>query len=88
MHSPRLLHCPAALLLLLTFTGCAGPTKEGVTKSDDYEYVTPLGSNIPVLVKKGQKAQTASPTATMSGDQAANAIHGGGSQMTPIKGSP
>lgn len=74
----------------LVLAGCNGAptTKDAVVKSDDYEYVTPLGSNIPVLVRKGQRPDTASPTASMSGDQATNAIHGGGGQMPASKGTP
>jgi hypothetical protein len=90
MKTPIALPRLAAVVSLLVLAGCAGPTtpKDGIAKSDDYEYVTPLGSNIPVLVRKGQQPATTSPTATLSGEQAANAIHGGGQQMTPIKGSP
>ena len=78
----------ALIVSALAIAGCNGAPngKDGVAKSDDYEYVTPLGSNIPVLVRKGQQASTASPTASMSGDQAASAMHGGGGQMKSIPG--
>jgi hypothetical protein len=76
------------LVLAVAFGGCAGqPTdKTGVAAGDEYESVTPLGSNIPVLVKKGTKPATASPTDTVSADQAANAIHGGGGQFSTPAG--
>jgi hypothetical protein len=63
--------------------GCAGPSGEAKTAdAGAYEWVTPLGSNIPVRVPKGQgAASTTSPTATLNGEQATNAISsaGGGS---------
>ena len=52
----------------------------------EYEYVTPLGSNIPVRVPKGSKATNVnSPTETMTGDQAANMIQRAGA-VTPNNG--
>ncbi len=78
---------PTLLPLLLAaaaLTGCAGKTDQTngkVADSSEYEYVTPLGSNIPVRVKKGQTAQSAtSPSATMSGDAAQGMMHGAGGQ--------
>lgn len=74
---------PGAALLALTAAGCAGPTGETKTASaGEYEWVTPLGSSIPVRVPKGQgAASTTSPSSTLSGEQATNAISsaGGGS---------
>lgn len=70
-------------LLILAATGCAGPTAETKTaNAGDYEWVTPLGSNIPVRVPKGQgAASTTSPSASLTGEQATNAVSsaGGGS---------
>ena len=63
-----------------SLAGCANPSQKNA-KADDanYEWVTPLGSNVPVRVLKGQTAQTSSPTGTMTADQTAQAIHGAGS---------
>jgi hypothetical protein len=69
-------------LLLVASAGCAGPTADSKTAGTDYEWVTPLGSNVPVRVPKGQSAaSTTSPSATLTGEQATNAISsaGGGS---------
>ena len=79
----------ARTLIALTvpvFAGCANPAadKKGVlANKDDYEMVTPLGSNIPVRVKKGEKPATVSPTDTMSGEDMAQAIHRAGGQSKP-----
>ena len=73
---------------VIALAGCANQTKEPKTivSGDDYEYVTPLGSNIPVRVKKGEKASSTSPTASISGEEATNALHGGGSQVGAMPG--
>lgn len=80
----------AALLLtaLAFLSGCATsapPDQKQAVAAEDYEWVTPLGSNIPVRVKKGEKAAGTSPTGTMTGDQMSQAIRGAGAP-TP-KGS-
>ena len=79
MKTPRLLIIAA---LLAGLVGCESTNapKAGTTASAaEYEYVTPLGSNIPVKVLKGQTATNGvSPTSTMTGEQAANAIHSAG----------
>jgi len=76
------------MLTAFALAGCgnAPAGKPAIVGGHDYEYVTPLGSNIPVLVKKGQRPATASPTDTVSADQAASAIHGAGGQIAPIAG--
>ena len=53
-----------AAVLVVALAGCAGQPNDSkkIVSGDDYEYVTPLGSNIPVRVKKGEKPVTASPT--------------------------
>jgi hypothetical protein len=80
----------SGVLLLCTeaFVGCAGPGAPKHAADDgEYEYVTPVGSNIPVRVRKGQTAtSTTSPTATMSGEQAANMLHGAGGQTSGTAG--
>ncbi len=74
----------------LTAASCASQatTKEAKADQGEYEYVTPLGSNIPVRVKKGQTAATTSPTANVSADDAANMLHGSGGQMGQLTGKP
>jgi hypothetical protein len=76
--------CLALLLFsAVTFAGCATQAEKpaGVVVSGaEYEYVTPLGSNIPVRVLKGTKPPTSSPSATISGDEASNLFHGAGGQ--------
>ncbi len=69
--------------------GCAGPDSAAKTAAGgDYEWVTPLGSNIPVRVPKGQGATNANaPTATLGGEQAANAISAGGGGSVSKTGS-
>ena len=76
------------LAAVLTLAGCAGQTtkSDSVASKDEYEYVTPLGSNIPVKVKKGEKVVTMSPTDKVNSTQAANAVHGGGGQMPATPG--
>ena len=79
----------AAALGTLWMAGCAGPGNEPKTAAaGDYEWVTPLGSSIPVRVPKGQGATSAtSPTATMSGEQAASAVSSGGGGSVTKTGS-
>ncbi len=70
-----------SLLTLCTvgLAGCATiPTKDAKADQGEYEWVTPLGSNVPVRVLKGQSAQTVSPTATMNADQATQNIRSAG----------
>lgn len=77
-------HAAFLVLVVLTLAGCAGTPKQASATTGEYEYVTPLGSNIPVRVPKGQSA--ASPTApstTVSGEQAERLIHGAGGQVAP-----
>jgi hypothetical protein len=72
---------PRALLglALLGFGGCAtAPTKDAKADSGEYEWVTPLGSNVPVRVRKGESAPSSSPIGTMNADQATQAIRGAG----------
>ena len=81
------------LTALATFTalalcgGCATTATDKKTAAADseYEYITPLGSNVPVRVKKGQQAASTSPSGTMTADQLGQAVHGAGT-ATP-KGS-
>ena len=77
----------AALGLLAS--GCEttdAAAKKKTADASEYEYVTPLGSNIPVRVKKGTTAaSTTSPTATMTGEQAADMASRSGSS-TPDRG--
>jgi hypothetical protein len=79
----RILFRLGGALLVLAIAGCAGPGGETSTaRPAEYEWVTPLGSNIPVRVLKGQSAASAtSPSSTLNGEQATNAISsaGGGS---------
>lgn len=77
----------ASCILLVSAFALAGCASAPAASDAEYEYVTPLGSNIPVRVKKGEKAATASPTGTVSAEQATNAIRGGGGQMTPPRGA-
>lgn len=57
-------------LLAFGLFGCATTPKEAKADDGEYEMVTPTGSNIPVKVRKGQKAATiSSPTDQMSADQ-------------------
>ena len=77
---------PFCTLALLLLAGCANPAvdKGGVlVNKSDYEMVTPLGSNIPVMVKKGQAPATASPTDTISSDEFAQNVHRAGGQSKP-----
>ncbi|MEY2878973.1 MAG: hypothetical protein RLZZ15_1353 [Verrucomicrobiota bacterium] len=80
--------CVLVLAVAALGGGCATqpPKAAGVIANGEYEYVTPLGSNIPVLVRKGEKPTGASPSETVSGDQATNSIRSGGGQMTPLPG--
>ena len=79
-----------AVTVGLFAAGCASQPAADKAKSTsaEYEYVTPLGSNIPVRVKKGQTATTSSPTATMTGDEAARVLNGAGNQRTQSGGQP
>lgn len=87
MSSRQLL--PTAVALAgFALAGCETTStspKKAATAESDYEYVTPLGSNIPVRVKKGTAANTPSPTETMTGEQAANMIQRAGAS-TPDRG--
>lgn len=74
----------AGLVLAGCETTSTSPKK--ATAESEYEYVTPLGSNIPVRVKKGTTATNPNaPTETMSGEQAANMIQRSGAS-TPDRG--
>ncbi|MDB6095420.1 MAG: hypothetical protein JWM32_2982 [Verrucomicrobia bacterium] len=68
-----------AAFVTIGLLGCATDPakKEAKTDAGEYEYVTPTGSNIPVRVKKGQRAATiASPSDRMTGDQLGTSVHG------------
>jgi hypothetical protein len=61
-----------AVLTATALVGCATTEKSKQAKADDgeYEWVTPVGSNIAVKVRKGQRASAlASPTENLSQDQ-------------------
>ncbi|HUR57638.1 MAG TPA: hypothetical protein VM029_08005 [Opitutaceae bacterium] len=78
----------ALTLAVVALAGCDSTTPKKTTTADnaEYEYVTPLGSNIPVRVRKGTTAtSTTSPTNTLSAEQAANMIQQAGSS-TPDRG--
>lgn len=68
------------LLLTALVTACAHAPKKDVAKPDgaevEYEYVTTLGSNIPVKVPKGSRpaGTTTSPTSTLSTDESQRAL--------------
>jgi hypothetical protein len=88
MHHKRTLLSLVALAAVV-LAGCANTTTQPASKvvdNSEYEYVTPVGSNIPVRVRKGQSAQTASPTATMSGESAQGTMHGAPGQAMIDKG--
>jgi ABC-type Fe3+-hydroxamate transport system substrate-binding protein len=76
------------LAAVLTLAGCASQAtkSDSVASKDEYEYVTPLGSNIPVKVKKGEKVVTMSPTDKVNADQATKAVRSGGGQMPATPG--
>lgn len=80
---------PLLAALGLLAAGCETTDAAAKKKSADtaeYEYVTPLGSNIPVRVRKGTTAASAtSPTSTMTGEQAADLASRSGSS-TPDRG--
>lgn len=81
----------ALLASCIVMCGCATSTaqkKDAKADSAEYEYVTPLGSNIPVKVKKGDTAQTSSPTGSMSGARLENELRSAGGQMGGARGSP
>ncbi|MBS0664008.1 MAG: hypothetical protein JSR48_12150 [Verrucomicrobia bacterium] len=69
-----------ATLLAGVFTGCAtNPTPKDAKADGEYEWVTPVGSNIAVKVRKGQKASTiSSPTDTMTAEQLSSQVHSSG----------
>jgi hypothetical protein len=88
MESPAALR-HFVLVPLLVLAGCANPARDrpGVlVNKDDYESVTPLGSHISVLVKKGQNPANSSQIDTVSADRAENALHSGGGQIAPTPG--
>ncbi|HNC23631.1 MAG TPA: hypothetical protein PLU52_05440 [Opitutaceae bacterium] len=63
------------------FAGCASNPKPKDAKADngEYEWVTPVGSNIAVKVRKGEKASTiGSPTETMTAEQLSTQVHTSG----------
>jgi hypothetical protein len=84
-HLARLVSLGAALCLL---GGCATTPKPATAAAGEYEYVTPLGSNIPVRVPKGQNTapNTTSPTGTMSADQLGTMINSAGGKVPVDKG--
>ena len=62
-----------ASLCVVALCGCATPAatnKEAKSDKDEYVWVTPVGSNIPVRVRKGEHAAVGtSATATMAPEQ-------------------
>jgi hypothetical protein len=78
MTYPRLLLTVASVTALLS--GCATQNQSSqpgqLVDASEYEYVTPVGSNIPVRVRKGTAPQTSSPTTSISGETAQNMMHG------------
>ena len=61
-----------ATLCTLALCGCATPDskKQAKTARDEYVWVTPIGSNIPIRVKKGDVAGTADAgTSTINPDE-------------------
>lgn len=88
MITQRLLLLLASAATVFALSGCettsTGPKKSA--DSGEYEYVTPLGSNIPVRVKKGTTAANKeAPSETMTAEQAANMIQRAGAS-TPDRG--
>ncbi|MBI5692720.1 MAG: hypothetical protein HZC55_21795 [Verrucomicrobia bacterium] len=77
-----------SLLAIVLLAGCAGTPTKTAADGTEYEYVTPLGSNIPVKVPKGQKsaANATSPTATMSADELGAMVNS--SAKAPARGGP
>ncbi len=75
----------AAFCLLV---GCATTPKPTTATAGEYEYVTPIGSNIPVRVPKGQTnaPNATSPTGTMSADQLGTMINSAGGKVPVDKG--
>ena len=66
-------------LVAIGLAGCAAtPTKNAQADDGEYEWVTPLGSNVPVKVRKGQTVQGISPTGTLTAEQTAQAVRGSG----------
>ena len=83
----RLAVLALSTLVAIGLAGCAAtPTKNAQADDGAYEWVTPLGSNVPVKVKKGQAVQGVSPTGTLTAEQTAQAIRGGGAPA-PKSGS-
>ena len=79
MNKHRLSVFALSTLVTVGLAGCAAaPSKNAKADDGEYEWVTPLGSNVPVKVKKGQTVQGISPTGTMTAEQTAQAIRGGG----------
>jgi hypothetical protein len=81
MHTSKITSVLAALALVGGAAGCAtttAPKASGAVADSEYEMVTPIGSNIPVRVRKGSTAETSSPSATISGDAARQMISPGG----------
>lgn len=82
---------PACSLLplaaLLIAGGCAGAPKPSADTAE-YDYVTPIGSNIAVRVPKGQKTapNSTSPTGTMSAEQLGTMINSSGGKVPTDKG--
>ena len=84
LHLPRFLPPLAAVLLA---GGCA-TTPKPTADAGEYEWVTPIGSNIAVRVPKGQKTapNATSPTGTMSAEQLGNLINSSGGKVPLDKG--
>jgi hypothetical protein len=82
MMKHRLPFLAGLAALALAVAGCETANtgaKKTAADNTEYEYVTPLGSNIPVRVPKGSKATNVnSPTENMTGEQAANMIQRAG----------
>lgn len=69
---------PALTLAALALAGCATtsplPEKSIVVSADQTEVIMPVGTHIRSRVLKGQQPLSASPTATMSGEQLDNSL--------------
>lgn len=74
------------LLACLAAPGCVTKPEEQAKKKaadSEYTYVTPLGSRIPVKVRRGESATTASPTNKVSGAEAENLMRSGRGRVGP-----
>ncbi len=91
MNSPRLaqrLGRGVAPLALFLAAGCATSKPATATADDEYEYVTPIGSNIPVKVRKGAVPAGAGPSSSaIGGDAARDAFRRIGPEQPPTGAS-